>query len=152
MKSCLKSGCLVVAGLIVVTLVLTVIHVRREYPYSDSMYRRDYIWSDVEVGTIFRLPIGPVIPIGRRHAVIAFPTGRDEEARVLHSFASCELPPTPTVLSSNGPTIVYRELRGSFPVTNDVTIDISAWKSFPLRSETSPRPIHRFNASREKRK
>jgi len=132
-----KTGCLVIAGLLFVGLLALVFTKPGSRGYLDYGYQKDYAWGDLEMGTILRLPIGTIVPTGRNFSVIVFPSGNISEARIICSMPGGEIPTRPEFLSGKDHVATYRiphsDTEASFLLTE--------WKSFPLRTKTSPKPI-----------
>jgi hypothetical protein len=139
----MPRGCLVlmlIFGSLALYLLL------KKHDYYDSHFQRDYLWNGIEVGTISRLPLGNPIPTGRYGAVIAFPVGKIETARILLAGPKGELPTRPKFVSGQGQTVVYA-------IDNDNrTIDLANWQNYPARSLSSSsrlsHPVINLNESK----
>ena len=103
--------------------------------YQDSAYEPCFVWQDLEVGIINRLPLWNLAGTGRCAAVIAFPRGKPDQARVIMMTPKGELPRRPQLVSAKGSILTFR-LSGL--VTQ---CDLTAWSTFPLRSDSSSKPL-----------
>ena len=132
-----KTGCLMITLLFLAGLFSIVMTGRGSKGYLDSAYQKDYESGGIEAGTILRLPIGSIVPTGRKFALIAFPTGRIDQARIIFSTAGTEVPAKPEFVSGEGLAVTYRmpgpDRQETFPLDN--------LESYPLRSDSSPKPV-----------
>ena len=132
-----KTGCLLISLLFLAGLFSIVMTGRGSKGYLDSAYQKDYEAEGIEAGTILRLPIGSIVPTGRRFALIAFPTGRIDEARIVFSTAGTEVPARPQFVSGEGLAVTYR-MPGP---DRQETFKLDDLASYPLRTESSPKPV-----------
>ncbi len=76
MKSSAKKIVALGCGLPIAFIILGILSVfyetHKKLEYRETGYRKDYLWNDIEVGTVIRYPGNTSIPIGRYCAVIAF--------------------------------------------------------------------------------
>ena len=105
--------------------------------YLDSAYQKDYEADGIEAGTILRLPIGSFVPTGRKFALIAFPTGKIDEARIVCATTGTEVPARPEFISGEGLSVTYR-MAGA---ENTETFSLADLQSYPLRTVSSPKPV-----------
>lgn len=103
--------------------------------YHDSAYEQCHIWQEVEVGIINRLPLWNRAGAGRCAAVVAFPRGRPDQARVLLTTPGGELPRRPEFVGANGAIVSFR-VSGM-----ETKLDLTSWKTFPMRSDSSSKPL-----------
>jgi hypothetical protein len=132
-----NNGCLVITGFILCGLIALVCTRPGSRGYLDSAYEKDYEWQGIEVGSILRLPIGSILPTGRKMAVVAFPTNSMEDARVVYECRGGEVPTRPVFVSATNSTVTYKLTS----TQGKVTIDLAKLAERPLRSDTSPTPI-----------
>jgi len=115
----------------------------KKYDYFDSGYQRDYLWNGIEVGTILRMQLASPTNAGRYCAVMAFPVGKNETARILLAGPKRELSTRPKFVSGQGQTVVY-----AIADNDNRTIDLANWQNYPARSLSSSSPVINLNESK----
>ena len=115
----------------------------KKYDYFDSGYQRDYLWNGIEVGTILRMQLASPTNAGRYCAVMAFPVGKNETARILLAGPKRELSTRPKFVSGQGQTVVY-----AIADNDSRTIDLADWQNYPARSLSSSSPVINLNESK----
>ena len=141
MKSNAKKIVALGCGLPIAFIILGILSVswetHKKLEYRETGYRKDYLWNDIEVGTVIRYPGNTSIPIGRYCAVIAFKNSLVTDARILFRGPLGEVPERPEFVSGKEQTVIYRtQSKG------EVTLDLSRWMTYPTRDSIAPDPDH----------
>ncbi len=127
-KKVLALGCGLPVAFIILSMLLLSRETHKKREYIETSYKKDYLWNDIEAGTVLRFPKNVSIPIGRYYAVIAFKNGQMADARILFQGPSGEVPEHPEFVSGKEQTIIYR-----IKSKGGITLDLSRWTTYPTR-------------------
>jgi hypothetical protein len=136
-KKIVALGCGLPIALIILGIVSVFYETHKKLEYRETGYRKDYVWNDIEVGTVIRYPGNTSIPVGRYCAVIAFKNSLMADARILFRGPLGEVPERPEFVSGTQQTVIYRTKS-----KGEVTLDLSRWMTYPTRDSIAPDPDH----------
>ena len=137
-KTIVALGCGLLIALIIFGILSVLYETNKKLEYGETGYRKDYLWNDIEVGTVIRFPRNTSIPIGRYCAVIAFKNSQMTDAHILFRGPILgEVPERPEFVSGKEQTVIYRTKSKS-----EVTLDLSHWMTYPTRDSVAPGPDH----------
>src|SRR5882762_7930467 len=125
-KKIVALGCGLPIAFIILGALLVFYETHKKLEYSETGYRKDYLWNDIEVGTVIRIPVNTPIPIGRYYAVIAVKNSLMTDARILFRGPLGEVPERPEFVSGTQQTVIYRTKS-----KGEVTLDLSRWMTYP---------------------
>ena len=129
-------GCGLLIALIIFGILPLLYETNKKLEYGETGYRKDYLWNDIEVGTVIRFPRNTSIPIGRYCAVIAFKNSQMTDAHILFRGPILgEVPERPEFVSGKEQTVIYRTTS-----KREVALDLSHWMTYPARDSVAPDP------------
>jgi hypothetical protein len=108
----------------------------KKYEVRQFGFQRNHVWQNAEVGIIFNLPIGKLIPNGRYYSVVAFPSGRTNDQVVLYEGPRGEVPRPPKFISGAGNIVTYE-------VPDGGTTNLVIPEKVCISEEAIPKPASR---------